>query len=260
MLLYSSQISHLCRLFFWQYSFSHHLRFMTTGEDRNKDRFKTWKFCGLWKLPFRHHGAVKFTQNCVCYTTPCINPFVPTSVTHEYYPKVLEHLHLLHCISAHLLNTLPWVFWETQYLNLFSADFRSCLVQRSRKPIKCVLKTLMWRSTDAAPIRLQKANGSPYSSQQWHPLRRICDCLSNSHRPWLSKCFGRGPHKLLHNSSRAGHLAYCYFFGIYFILLNQHIFRKYMIFSLLAKCVLRPGEMASQVGFVGRAVVWRTLI
>ena len=164
MLLYSSQISHLCRLFFWQYSFSHHLRFMTTGEDRNKDRFKTWKFCGLWKLPFRHHGAVKFTQNCVCYTTPCINPFVPTSVTHEYYPKVLEHLHLLHCISAHLLNTLPWVFWETQYLNLFSADFRSCLVQRSRKPIKCVLKTLMWRSTDAAPIRLQKANGSPYSA------------------------------------------------------------------------------------------------
>jgi len=55
--------------------------------------------------------------------------------------------------------------------------------------------------------------------QQWHPLRRICDCLSNSHRPWLSKCFGRGPHKLLHNCSRAGHLAYCYFFGIYFILL-----------------------------------------
>jgi len=35
----SSQISHLCRLFFCQYSFSRHLRFMTTGEDRNIDRF-----------------------------------------------------------------------------------------------------------------------------------------------------------------------------------------------------------------------------
>ena len=32
---------------------------MTIGEDRNKDGFKNWKLCVLWKLPFRHHGAVK---------------------------------------------------------------------------------------------------------------------------------------------------------------------------------------------------------
>jgi len=25
---------------------------MTTGEDRNKDRFKNWQFCGVWKLYF----------------------------------------------------------------------------------------------------------------------------------------------------------------------------------------------------------------
>ena len=37
----SSHIFHLWRLFFCQYSFSRHLRFMTTGEDRNKDRFKS---------------------------------------------------------------------------------------------------------------------------------------------------------------------------------------------------------------------------
>jgi len=36
---------------------------------------------------------------------------------------------------------------------------------------------------------------------------------------------------------------------------NQHVFRKYIIFSLLAKCVLRPGGMTSQVGFCSRAVV-----
>jgi len=59
----SSQISHLCRLFFCQYSFSHHLRFMTAGEDRNKDRLKNWNLCGLWKHPFSHHGAIKLTQN-----------------------------------------------------------------------------------------------------------------------------------------------------------------------------------------------------
>jgi len=68
-------------------------------------------------------------------------------------------------------------------------------------------------------------------------------------------------HKLLHNSLRAGHLGSFDFFGICYILPNQDIFRKcIIIFSLLAKCVLRPGEMDSQVGFDPRAMVWRTLM
>jgi len=25
---------------------------MTTGEDWNKDRFKNWQLCGIWKLRF----------------------------------------------------------------------------------------------------------------------------------------------------------------------------------------------------------------
>ena len=36
-------------------------------------------------------------------------------VTREYHPKVLERLHLLRCIFAHVQNTLPWASWETQY-------------------------------------------------------------------------------------------------------------------------------------------------
>jgi len=40
----SSQISHLCRLFFCQHSFSRHLRFMTTGEDRTKTDLKAETF------------------------------------------------------------------------------------------------------------------------------------------------------------------------------------------------------------------------
>jgi len=103
---------------------------MTTGEDRNKDRLK--KLFGLWKPPFRHHGVIKLRQNWVCFTDPCISLYFPTSITREYHPKLLERLHLLECISAHLQNTLPWASWETQYLNLFSADFSSCLVARSR--------------------------------------------------------------------------------------------------------------------------------
>ena len=71
--------------------------------------------------------------------------------------------------------------------------------------------------------------------------------IYHSYKPGLSNFFGRGPHKLLHNSSRARHLVSCDFSGICYILPNQHIFRKYIMFSLLAKCIFRPGEMASQV-------------
>jgi len=52
-------------------------------------------------------------RNCVNFTNPCIKPFVPTSVTREYHSKVLERLHLLQCIFAHVQNTLPWASWET---------------------------------------------------------------------------------------------------------------------------------------------------
>jgi len=36
---------------------------MTTGEDRSKDRFTNWKLCVLWKLSFRHHGALKLINS-----------------------------------------------------------------------------------------------------------------------------------------------------------------------------------------------------
>jgi len=134
---------------------------MTTGEDRNKDRCKNWKLCSLLKLAFCHHGEIKLTQNCVCSTNPCINPFVPTSVTRKYHHKVLERLHVVQCNSAHLQNALPWASWETQYLNLFSADFHSCLVAYSRKPTKCVLKTLLRRSSHSVPSRPQNAKVHP---------------------------------------------------------------------------------------------------
>jgi len=32
-----------------------------------------WQLCGVWKLPFCGHRAIKLTQNCVSFTNPCIN-------------------------------------------------------------------------------------------------------------------------------------------------------------------------------------------
>jgi len=36
----------------------------------------------------------------------------------------------------------------------------------------------------------------------------------------------RGPHKLLHNSARVGHLTWCDCFGICYILSNWKVFRQ----------------------------------
>jgi len=64
----------------------------------------------------------------------------------------------------------------------------------------------------------------------------------------------RGPHKLSHNSSRAGHLTYCVFRVMCYIPPNQLIFRRCTTFSFLTKWLRGPDEM---VGFGPQAVVWR---
>ena len=159
----SSQISHLCHLFFWQYSFSRHLRFMTTGEDRDKDRFKNWNLCVFSKLPFGHHGAIKLMRNCVCFTNPCINRFFRLPSLVNTTPR---YLNVSTCCSVfpftcrkHCLGRLK----RHNTLYLFRADSRSCLVAHSRKRIKCVLKTLLRKSIHA-PIRPQKAKQTVHSA------------------------------------------------------------------------------------------------
>jgi len=160
---------------------------MTTGEDRNKIRFKNWKLCLLWKLPFRLHGAVKRVTN------PCINPFVPTFVSHEHHPKVLERLHLLQCISAHLQNTalgrhntsifleLIFVrFWSHAAENRSNASWRPCWKDQ-RMQYQFVRKK-------------QKVHPEVPSS---NTLVEVSVTVYHSYRPGLSKFFGRD------------HISYC---------------------------------------------------
>jgi len=101
------------------------------------------------------------------------------------------------------------------------------------------------------PNRPQKANGASCSSQQWHPRRRYSDCLCNLYRPVIF--LGSGPHKLLHNSSRARHLVQCDFFGICYILPNQHIFAN--IFFIIGKMCFAAGwnGFASRICPTGRS-------
>ena len=167
---------------------------MTINKDRNKDRFENWQLCGAWKLPvlwprsslfqatlesslFYGHGVIKLTQNQSLNQSPG----APPSFTRKYHSSVLECIHLLQCIAAHLPHTLPWVCREMLYLGISSADFYSGSVARSRKPIECMLKTV--EKMLAVRNCLQKANGCSWSSRLWRLRRLGCDCLSNSCRP-----------------------------------------------------------------------------
>jgi len=60
-----------------------------------------------WKLSFGHHTAIKFTQNCVCFTNPCSKVLVLLSVALESHLKAFElpHLHDSVCYSLFLTFT-----------------------------------------------------------------------------------------------------------------------------------------------------------
>jgi len=58
------------------------------------------------------------------------------------------------------------------------------------------------------------------------------------HRP--PNVFAKGPHKLLHNSLRAGHHTYIYNIivsGYITFYKTNNFFKKYILFSLLTKCL-----------------------
>ena len=160
----SSQISHLCRLFFRQYSFSRHLRFMTTRIGI-KSHLKTESFVVFESSRFVTRENYSSRRAAFALPTGVSTPLFQLRSLVNTNPR---YLNVSTCCSVFPLSYRIHCHGclETQCLNLFSADFRSCLVARNRKPIKCVLKTLLRRSTHVVQIRPHKANGSFCSSQQ----------------------------------------------------------------------------------------------
>jgi len=116
----------------------------------------------LWTQNDKAH-----TDLCVSLANPCINILAPPSVTRKYHPNVLELLHLLQCIAAHLQHTLHWVCRDIAP-RCFSAVFHSGSVARSRKPIECMPKNLLRRC-----------------QQQWRKWRGGHWCEPH---PWQAKC------------------------------------------------------------------------
>jgi len=64
-----------CRLKQRKYSFGHWPKFMTMRKDRNTDRLKNWRLCGVWKLPFRDHRAIKLALPIRVSITPLRLPY-----------------------------------------------------------------------------------------------------------------------------------------------------------------------------------------
>jgi len=153
---------------------------MTTGEDRNKDRFKKWKLCGLWKLPFRHHGAIKLTQKCVCFTNTCINPFVPTFVSREYHPKVLERQQVAVYVRSLAENTglsvlrdkLPQPF-QSRFLFLRGRTQQKTDQMRGEDPVEKIHACST--NSSGKSKRLSRS----CSSQQWHLKKRLACALTH---------------------------------------------------------------------------------
>jgi len=96
---------------------------MTTGENRNKDRFKNWKLCVLWKPPFRHYGTITLTQICVCFNNPCINLSV-SDFRHSWIPPQKTWTSLPAAVYFRsLAEYLPRACCETKYLHFIVLIF-----------------------------------------------------------------------------------------------------------------------------------------
>jgi len=195
---------------------------MSTGEDRNKNRFKNWKLCGFENSRF----ATTEQQNSrrTVFSLP-----IRVSISLFRFPShvntTLRYLNVSTCCRAfpltcriHCLGRLErhntsifsvlifvpaWSHAELNRSNACWSKARGEMLDQMRAdgPVEKIHAC----STNSSAQ--SKANGLSCSFQLWHLRRRVCDCLSNSYRPGLYKYFGRGPHKLLHDSLTSGPLA-----------------------------------------------------
>jgi len=70
---------------------------MTTGEEWNKDWFKNWQKCSVWKLPFYNHRAIKLMQNCICLLICVLSPC--SILCHSWTVLTLR---CANCASTHM--------------------------------------------------------------------------------------------------------------------------------------------------------------
>ena len=133
----SSQISHLwCLHLRISEIFLRSLpRFMTLGNDRNRELFEYGQLCGVWKLQFCCHRAVKLRRNAIALPTRvtifslCLLSLVNTTS---------RYLNVSTCCSVFPLTCrIHCLGFAERHSNLgiFSADIHSGSVSRSRKPI-----------------------------------------------------------------------------------------------------------------------------
>ena len=192
-------MSHLCRLFFWQYFFSRHLRFMTTAEHRNKDWFKKLKVLHSLKAPVssprssKAHAELRLLYISV-YQSLCSDfrhLWIPFQGTCTSPPDVVYFRSLAENTALSILrDTIPQSS-QSWFSFLLGRTQRETDQMRAENPVANI------DACSRLPIRPQEANSPSYSCQQWHLCRRVCYYQLNSYRPGLFKFFGRD------------HMSYC---------------------------------------------------
>ena len=167
------------------------LKIFGDGSDRNKGRFKNWKLCVLWKLQFRHHGAIKLTQNCVCFTNPCINPLFRLPSLVNTTPR---YLNVSTCCSVFLLTCREHCLGRHERHN--TSIFSELILVASWSHAAENRSNECWRPRCEDP-RMQ--HQFVRKKQTVHPADTNSDTLvdtsvsvyPSSYRPGLFKIFGR---------------------------------------------------------------------
>ena len=86
-----------------------------------------------------------------------------------------------------------------------------------------------------------------------------CSSISVLLQKGSANFFIRGPHKLIHNNSRAGHLTQCDRFGICYSIKSTSFSQIYYFF-IFDKISSWDGWNALRAGFGPRVVVWRAFL
>ena len=106
---------------------------MTTGKDRNKDRFKNWQLWDVWKLPFRDHRPKRSRRTVlvlrICASISLLRPhrsWIPPQGTWTsrtagvlYTAAYLQLIVVCACRKVTwgaVAEKLPEVLWQKSYL------------------------------------------------------------------------------------------------------------------------------------------------
>ena len=167
----------------WSHSFGNYPRFMTTGENGDKNCFENWELCLFRQFSFYDNRVVQSSHYCIRFAYSSIQFFILPSVTRQCNPKitqtflpasVLLHLLVARTDQGFLKDEVPQ-FWQHWF------SFRRCFMHL-QSYFTCAGGQIVWKK--AEPNHQRIADAWFCNFQSWHTLQLGCICRSNSCKQW----------------------------------------------------------------------------